>query len=173
MVAPALPHVRFVLPTAGKLPVTINGGMRMPAWYDIVSLDAERSTQLCDGIQESQAYIQKLVAQEESAGIPSSRIVLAGFSQGGAMSLFTALQSKERLAGVACLSGYLPAADHFGGSPVTRIPMAFFHGDADPVVRLQWAKDSLKAAEALGVKNTQMKVYAGLDHGASQAELED
>ena len=149
----------------------------MPAWYDIESLGTERSSQECAGIVDSRDYVRKLISGEESAGIPRSRVVLAGFSQGGAMALFTGLQSSARLAGVAVLSGYLPASDvavsGFGGERTKKIPIHFFHGDSDPVVRYAWGEQSRDAAKALGVVDVQLSTYKGLVHSANPQELQD
>lgn len=90
-----MPHLKFVLPTAPTQRVTMNMGAPMPSWYDIVGLD-ERSNENCKGIEESQAKIKAILQKEhEETGLPYSRMVLAGFSQGGALSLFTGLQLEE------------------------------------------------------------------------------
>lgn len=137
-----MPHVKFILPTADQRPVTLNGGMRMNAWYDIVGLD-DRASESCDGIQQSVERIRSILANEHSNGLPYSRMVLAGFSQGGAMSLFTGLQMPEadqKLAGLLVMSGYLPGASQFKlTSGFEDIPIFHCHGSMDPVVRPQWA----------------------------------
>ena len=94
---PALPHARIVLPTAHTKPVTINGGMPMPSWYDIESLSGDRSRERCAGIDDSRKRVHALIGQQLKAGIAESRIVLAGFSQGGAMSVFVGLDYPRRL----------------------------------------------------------------------------
>ena len=106
-----MPHVKFVLPNAPTSPVTLNGGMAMPSWYDITSLD-DRANQPCTGIEESRAVVDALIAAEVAAGIPLDRIVVGGFSQGGAMSLYAGLQYPGRLAGVLVMSGYLAAVGY-------------------------------------------------------------
>jgi lysophospholipase-2 len=85
------PHIKFILPTAEQRPVTLNGGMRMNAWYDIVGLD-DRAAESCDGIVESVERVRGLLMKEAALGLPFHRMALAGFSQGGAMSLYTGLQ---------------------------------------------------------------------------------
>ena len=106
-------YVKFVLPTAPTQPVTMNMGMPMPSWYDIVGLD-EKSNEKCKGIEASRDTIREILRKEhENTGLPYSRMVLAGFSQGAALSLFTGLQLEsveKKLAGIAILSGYLAAA---------------------------------------------------------------
>jgi predicted esterase len=127
-----LPWCKFVLPTAPVNPVTLNGGMRMNSWYDIVGLD-ERSNEGCEGIQESRSRIEAILQRErDELGLPYSRMVLAGFSQGGALGLFTGLQlggekaeaaaaasgdEKKKLAGIVVLSGYLPCDKQFRITP--------------------------------------------------------
>ena len=112
-----MPHVKFVLPTAPKQPVTMNMGMSMPSWYDIVGLD-ERSNENCAGIDTSVKTLQDILkAEHDNHGLPYNRMVLAGFSQGGALSLYTGLQFTDTLAGVVVLSGYLPQAKQFKITP--------------------------------------------------------
>ena len=106
---PAAKPVRFIFPNAPQRPVTINMGMRMRAWYDILQLGGGAEDE--DGIRESQALLEKLIATQKQKGIPARKIVLAGFSQGGAIVLQTGLRHAERLAGVMALSTYLPLAE--------------------------------------------------------------
>ncbi len=101
--------VRFVFPHAPSMPVTVNGGFVMPAWYDIVALGGAR--QDVDGLRRSAARVARLVERERERGVPSERIVLAGFSQGGAVAAHLALRSEERLAGLVLLSTYLVDAE--------------------------------------------------------------
>ena len=105
----AVGPVRFVFPNAPIIPVTINGGYRMPAWYDIAAADLVKREDEA-GLRRSQAAIEALIANEKQRGIPAHRIVIAGFSQGCAMALLTGLRHAERLAGIVGLSGYLPLA---------------------------------------------------------------
>ena len=148
-----LPWTRWVLPSAPNKPVTLNGGISMPAWYDIVGL-SDRAAEHCDGIQQSHETLLRLVNKElESLQLhdpeDGSRLVLAGFSQGGAMSLHTALRWPGVLplpAGVLCMSGYLPLPDTHeaqlpgvSGGRILQTPMLLCHGDADPMVRPEWS----------------------------------
>jgi phospholipase/carboxylesterase len=133
---PGSPSVRWVFPHAPVRPVTLNGGVRMRAWYDIVALD-RRAPEDEGGIRASADAILGLVRRERERGIPASRIVLAGFSQGGAVALFAALRWTERLAGIVALSTYLPLA----GTLETEVhpanagaPVFMAHGTFDPVV---------------------------------------
>jgi lysophospholipase-2 len=114
--ATEMPYVKFILPTAPTQPVTMNMGMAMPSWYDIKGLD-ERSNEECDGIAQSSDRIRSILRREhEDRGLPYSRMALAGFSQGGSLSLFTGLQmvdAQQKLAGILVLSGYLAGAKTF------------------------------------------------------------
>jgi phospholipase/carboxylesterase len=133
---PESPSVRWVFPHAPVRPVTINGGQPMRAWYDITAID-RRAAEDEAGIRSSAADIGALVRRERERGIPADRIVLAGFSQGGAMALFTALRFSERLAGAAALSCYLPLAATLPAEahPANAaVPLFMAHGTFDPVV---------------------------------------
>ncbi len=133
------PGIRFVFPHAPTRPVTINNGYVMRAWYDIAFGDLEGKTRKADekGVRESQAQIGQLIARENGRGIATGRIVLAGFSQGGAIALHTGLRYPEQLAGVMALSTYLPLAESFAqeAAPAnTKTPVFMAHGTHDPVV---------------------------------------
>jgi phospholipase/carboxylesterase len=147
-----LPGIRFVFPHANTMPVTINGGYVMRSWYDIVATDLTRREDE-GGLRASQLQVEALIAREKARGIPASRIILAGFSQGCAMTLQTGLRHPEKLAGMLCLSGYLPLSSVAGterseASLATPIFMA--HGVQDPVVPFARAEESRKVVEALG-----------------------
>jgi phospholipase/carboxylesterase len=145
-------RVRFVFPHAPVRAVTINNGMRMRAWYDIAATDLTNRADLA-GVRESQAQLEALIERENARGMPSKRIVLAGFSQGGAIALYTGLRHRERLAGIMALSTYLIAPDKLAdeASAANRgVPIFMAHGTADPVVRFQWAEASKRMLEAVG-----------------------
>ena len=146
------PPIRFVFPHAPSMPVTVNGGYVMPAWYDILGPDLV-SQQDAAGIQASERAIVALIAQEVARGIPAERIVLAGFSQGCAMVLHTGLRLPQRLAGIMALSGYLPLADRFTAErhPANaQTPVFMAHGTQDPVVVIARGEASRDALAALG-----------------------
>jgi predicted esterase len=172
---PALPSTRFVLPTAVTQPVTINGGAPCPSWYNIESLTTSRALERCQGLEASVARLQALVAGQVAAGIPESRIALVGFSQGGALSLYTALTwpGAAPLAGVHVLSGYLPRPGGVAPTPATlqRMPVRLYHGAADAVVPLVAAQDAEARCRALGVADVRLTVYEGLAHSANEREL--
>mmetsp|Transcript_3199 Transcript_3199/g.10589 ORF Transcript_3199/g.10589 Transcript_3199/m.10589 type:complete len:266 (-) Transcript_3199:482-1279(-) len=170
-----MPTVRFVLPTAPERPVTLNGGMRMTAWYDILSLDADRADQPAEGIDESKAAVEALVAEEAALVGGAGKVVLAGFSQGGAVALYAGLQrAEEPLAGVLCMSGYLPKAGSFQAAPASKgVPVLFCHGDSDQVVRYAWGEASRAALAAQGCTALDFKTYPGMEHSACEVEIKD
>jgi phospholipase/carboxylesterase len=132
---PAGSAVRFVFPHAPRIPVTLNGGMIMPAWYDIKSLDVRGQDEA--GIRQSETRLQRLIGREIERGVASDRIVVAGFSQGGAIALFTGLRYAAPLAGILALSTYLvaPVALEAELSAANRqVPIFQGHGTFDPMV---------------------------------------
>ena len=148
----ALP-VRFVFPHAPVRPVTLNQGMRMRAWYDIYRLGGGPEDEA--GIRASEGLLKDLVRKENTRGIPSARIVIAGFSQGGAIALQAALRYPERLAGVLALSTYLPLAGKLEAErhPMNAdVPIFMAHGNYDDVIPVHRADDSRRALEKLGYK---------------------
>ncbi|GAA0414168.1 alpha/beta hydrolase [Massilia aurea] len=147
-----LPGIRFVFPHANTMPVTINGGYVMRSWYDIVATDLTRREDE-GGLRASQLQVEALIAREKARGIPASRIILAGFSQGCAMTLQTGLRHPEKLAGMLCLSGYLPLSSVAGAERSEAslgTPIFMAHGVQDPVVPFARAEESRKVVEALG-----------------------
>jgi phospholipase/carboxylesterase len=165
--------VRFVFPNAPVQPVSINGGYRMPAWYDIyppgpVLREDE------EGLRRSQAEIEALIAGEKSRGIPAARIVLAGFSQGCAMALLTGLRHSESLAGIVALSGYLPLAAKTAAerSPAnTATPIFMGHGQSDAMIVPARAIASRDALTALGYQ-VEWHTYA-MEHSVCMEEIAD
>lgn len=147
-----LPGIRFVFPHAKTMPVTINGGYVMRSWYDILGTELTRREDE-GGLRSSQLAVEALIAREKSRGIPASRIILAGFSQGCAMTLQTGLRHPEKLAGMMCLSGYLPLAGHVAAERTEQslqVPVFMAHGTQDPVVPFARAEESRKVLESLG-----------------------
>jgi phospholipase/carboxylesterase len=147
---PASLSVRFVFPHAPVRPVTINNGMPMRAWYDIFSLGGGPEDE--QGLRASQRQIEALIARERARGIAAGRIVLAGFSQGGAVALMTGLRHGERLAGVMALSTYLPLAAKLGEERQTQnadVPIFMAHGEDDAVINISRAVSSRDALLAL------------------------
>lgn len=174
--ASQMPYLKFILPTAPTQPVTMNMGMPMPSWYDITGLD-ERSNENCKGIDSSVATIKTILAQEhKNTGLPYSRMMLAGFSQGGALSLFTGMQlpTELALAGIAIMSGYLPCAKKFTITDgLENTPIIHCHGESDPMVQFSMAVKTKEHVIAAGSKSYELKGYPGVVHTVSSEELVD
>lgn len=169
----AVGPVRFLFPNAPVMPVTINGGYAMPAWYDILGADL---TQKQDemGLRQTQASLNTLIAAEIQRGIPAHRIVIAGFSQGCAMALMTGLRYPERLAGIIGLSGYLPLADKLAAERSAAnqgLPVFLGHGRRDGVVPLAAASATHDALTALGYP-VDWHEYA-MEHSVCMEEIAD
>jgi phospholipase/carboxylesterase len=145
--------VRFVFPHAPVIPVTINGGYRMRAWYDVLHAADLRQRQDEQGLRRSLTLVEELLAREKERGSPAQRIVLAGFSQGCAMALLTGLRHKERLAGILGMSGYLPLAEttkQERSEANSATPAFLAHGTMDPIIPLAAAQASRDALRNLG-----------------------
>jgi len=170
---PAAPPVRWVLPHAPIRPVTINAGHRMRAWYDIAGLD-RRSPQDEAGIRESAETLRALVARERERGVAADRIVVAGFSQGGAIALFGGLRQPERLAGILALSTYLPLHDRLEAEahPANAaVPVFMAHGTLDPVVPPALGEASRALLQARGY-DVEWHTYP-MPHSVCAEEVED
>ena len=164
--------VRFVFPHAPMQPVTINGGTVMRAWYDITDAALRREDE--HGVRASQAMVEKLIEREKQRGTPASHLVLAGFSQGGAIALQTGLRHPERLAGVLALSCYLPLAEKFApeASAINRdVPIFMAHGTYDPIVAFPRAARSHELLETLGYR-IEWHEYP-MPHSVCPEEIED
>lgn len=171
---PASPAVRFVFPHAPVQPVSLNNGYPMRSWYDIYPPGAAARREDETGLRASEHAVRGLIARENQRGIASSRIVLAGFSQGCAMTLQTGLRLPDTLAGMVCLSGYLPLADladaeRHAANQNTPIFMA--HGNHDPMVDISRAEASRSWLEARGY-TVQWQVYP-MPHSVCMEEVED
>jgi phospholipase/carboxylesterase len=145
-----IPNVRFILPHAPEMAVTRNSGYIMPAWYDLYGVTGN-SKEDEDGIKNSQHYVNTLIQKELDGGIAAERIVIAGFSQGGAIALHTALRYPKKLAGVMALSTYLPIKTKLANeaNPANAgIPIFMAHGVHDDVITLDTCKISLQALHA-------------------------
>jgi phospholipase/carboxylesterase len=169
---PAAP-IRFVFPHAPVQAVTINNGMRMRAWYDIVADDLARREDE-RGVRASQGLVEALIARERERGIAAARIVLAGFSQGGAISLQTGLRHAEHLAGIMALSTYVPIAATLEAerNPANAgVPIFMAHGTQDPIIPLANARRSHELLQRLGYP-VEWHEYA-MPHSVSPHELRD
>jgi phospholipase/carboxylesterase len=165
-------RVRFVFPHAPVRPVTLNMGMRMRAWYDILQLGGGREDDA--GIRESQALLEALIARECRRGVAAQRIVLAGFSQGGAVALHTGLRHAERLAGILALSTYVPLAASVAverSAANAGVPLFMAHGRFDDIIPLERARQSRALLEGLGCK-VEWHEYA-MPHAVCGEEIAD
>jgi len=168
-----VPPVRFIFPHAPVQPVTINNGMAMRAWYDIFIPDLI-SREDEPGLRQSQAAVEALIARENQRGIPSEKIVLAGFSQGCAMALQTGLRLDSKLAGIIGLSGYLPLASLFDAernSANQDTPIFLAHGTNDPVVVFPRAQATHQKLQELGY-TVEWHTYA-MPHSVCLEEVAD
>ncbi|MGV8899956.1 MAG: alpha/beta hydrolase [Burkholderiaceae bacterium] len=167
------PAIRFVFPHATAIPVTINGGYVMRAWYDILGADiAKREDET--GLRKSQVSVENLIAKEIARGTPANRIILAGFSQGCAMALQTGLRHPQPLAGLLCLSGYVPlstvvAAERHSANQ--KMPIFMAHGRADPIIPIQRAEQSRDLLTSLGYA-VEWHEYM-MQHAVCAEEIDD
>lgn len=176
---PIVPHiqladgldVRFVFPHAPKLPVTINGGMVMPAWYDILEMSIERSVDEAQ-LKQSAAWVHALIEHEIERGIAAERIVLAGFSQGGAVAYEAGLTFPKKLAGIMALSTYLATKDTLVAEAVqAQTPILVQHGNQDPIVPVTLGQMATEWLEAKGY-SVQYQTYP-MAHQVSGSQIAD
>jgi phospholipase/carboxylesterase len=163
--------IRFLFPHAPVMPVTINNGMQMRAWYDIRQANLNDRADI-DGVRRSQDFVNALLAREAQRGIAPRRTLLAGFSQGGAIALYAGLRFGQRLAGIVALSTYVVAADRLAAeaSAANRdVPIFMAHGTHDPVVQFAWAERSREALQASGW-NVEWHAYP-MEHSAVPEEI--
>ncbi len=171
---PAGLALRFVFPHAPFRPVTCNGDYVMRAWYDIISL-APNARQIDEaGLLESRAFVRHLIEREAARGIPSERVILAGFSQGGAVAYLSALTHPTPLAGLMALSSYIPSARLITDDLAEanrQIPVFAAHGTHDDVVSLELGEQALALLQALGLE-PEWRTYA-MPHSVCMAEIAD
>jgi phospholipase/carboxylesterase len=169
---PDAPAIRFVFPHAEVRPVTVNGGMRMRAWYDIVSIDGDRGHDEA-GIHRSVQQTRDLIAREVERGIAPERIVLAGFSQGGAIAIQLALRHQPRLAGLMALSTYLLLKDSLMADreQLQALPAFMAHGRQDPVVPLAMGEAAAETLRRFGCE-VEWHTYP-IPHSVSMDEISD
>jgi phospholipase/carboxylesterase len=164
--------VRYIFPAAPVMPVTINGGYAMPAWYDILGADIARREDE-QGLRQSRLAIEAVIDNEKSRGMPAHRIVVGGFSQGCAMSLMVGLRHAERLGGVLGMSGYLPLAATTAAERSQAnqdVPIFLAHGRHDGVINIARAHESRDALKALGYA-VEWHEYP-MDHSVCPEEIE-
>lgn len=146
----------------------------MPSWYDIIGLE-DRFREECQGIDQSRKHIDKLIRKEISCGIPAQRIVLAGFSQGGALALSSGLQfQQEEIGGILVMSGYLAGAPSFRLAEIQKnVKVLHLHGEDDSMVLVDWAKRTQSMMTEFGMSAYTLKTYSGLEHCISEEEIQD
>lgn len=168
------PHVRIVCPTAPTIPVTLNSGFQMPAWFDLMTLDANGPEDDA-GIKKARGRIEGLIEEEiNKNGIDPSRIIVGGFSQGGALAFYTGLSGKYKLGGILALSCWLPLHKEFPSKSSGRedVPCLQLHGDCDPVVPYRWGQLTSTTLKGF-LTDHEFKTYKGLMHSSNPAELQD
>lgn len=162
--------IHYIFPQAPDLPVTVNGGYIMPAWYDILEINIDRKVDRAQLIKSVQC-IQAIIAQQIQNGVAPERIVLVGFSQGGAVAIHTALTCQYTLGGVAVLSSYLALPEAFAANPqVARIPVLIQHGNQDDIVALELGDKAAQQFRQEGF-NVQWQTFA-MGHQVNLASLE-
>ncbi|KAJ6573980.1 Phospholipase/carboxylesterase [Mycena vulgaris] len=182
---PAFGHIKWILPHAPVRPIRANGNHKMPAWFDVYNFAFEGPEDE-EGMLETIASIEQLITQEVDSGIDASRIVLAGFTQGGAVTLLTGLTTKRKLAGLAIMNGRLPISHRIkemAPPHASSLPVFWGHGIADPLAKYVFGQVSVKfmkeemgfeSAPASGeAKGIEFRGYEGLGTGMNQEELRD
>ncbi|XP_003697332.1 acyl-protein thioesterase 2 [Apis florea] len=166
------PHIKVICPTASTMPVTLNAGFRMPSWFDLRSLEPSGPEDE-EGIRRAAEMVHSLIAEEVAAGIPTKRIVLGGFSQGGALAIYSALTFPEPLAGIIALSAWLPLHQKFPGSNRNKnTPLLQCHGDCDPIVPYRWGQLTASVLKQF-MTQTEFKTYRGMMHASCDEEMRD
>jgi predicted esterase len=169
-----LPYVRYICPSAKVMPVTLNGGMRMPSWFDIRGL-SPGSSEDEQGIKDAADLLQSLISEEEKKGIDRSRIVVGGFSQGGAVALYSAFTVQQKqLAGIVALSTWLPLYKTFPACVKSNqaVPILQCHGEADMLVALSFGTMTSHLIKSFN-QNVQFKTFPDMGHSSCDEEMED
>ncbi|WRT69213.1 uncharacterized protein IL334_006197 [Kwoniella shivajii] len=186
----SFPNVKWVLPHAPQIPITLNGGMRMPGWFDIAGLDNLTDSKYDDekGLLASVAAVDALIQAEVDSGIPENKIIVGGFSQGGVISVLTALTTERKLGGVIGLSTWVALShkvDEIKSTNAADIPMFWGHGTADPTVGYEYGQQSIELLTkrlnfpllSPGTKfarpGLRFESYQGLGHSSSPQEIND
>ncbi|KAL2915879.1 hypothetical protein HK105_204580 [Polyrhizophydium stewartii] len=175
MLSPKLPHVKWVFPHAPQRPVTLNGGMMMPAWYDIKELLAGVNEDEA-GLLDTAKKVHEMIRAEIDSGIPADRIILGGFSQGAASTIVAGLTSDVKLAGLVVLSGYAPLSHKIGQLKKNvndATPIFAAHGMLDQVVKYEWGQMSAGALKHRFNLNLEFKTYHDMGHSTDPQELVD
>uniref|UniRef100_A0A914W765 palmitoyl-protein hydrolase n=1 Tax=Plectus sambesii TaxID=2011161 RepID=A0A914W765_9BILA len=167
------PHIKYICPHAQTRAVTLNMGMKMPAWFDIFGLTIQ-SKEDEKGIEESAVKIREMMDAEVKNGIPSDRIMIGGFSMGGALALYSAFTYDKPLAGVIALSSFLVQRNKLPGNHTANkeVPVFQAHGDADPLCDLTFGQATAQLIKVFN-PNLEFKIYNGMGHSACDQEFKD
>lgn len=168
------PALRFIFPHAPVMPISINNGQAMRAWYDIVSLDFSKVREDAAGVRRAIAEVDALMARERDRGVPANRVILAGFSQGGAIALAAGLRREQACLGLVALSTYLPLAAETAAEATSRglaTPLFMAHGSQDPVVPLTAGQKSAEQLRGLGM-DVAIRPYP-MPHSVCAEEIRD
>jgi len=178
MLGPRMQHITWIFPNAPVQPVTVNMGMSMPSWYDIMELGSDATEGRSEdekGMLESARSINTIITEQIDAGIDSGRILVGGFSQGGVIGVLTGLTSERKLAGIVALSCYVPLRSKMASmrsDTALKFPVFWGHGTADPVVPYAWGKRSVEfLKDTLGMRAVTFKSYPRMEHSANEEEL--
>jgi len=170
----SLKTTKCICPNAPIKPVSLNGGMPMPSWFDIRSL-SPNGPEDEEGIKQAAKNLKAMINEEIANGIPAERILIGGFSQGGAVALYTAFATDVKVAGVVALSTWLPLNKKFaesGAKGNTNIPVFQCHGEADPMVSIRWGQATHDIVKKFCPAAT-FKTYSNLGHSSSPQEMTD
>jgi len=168
-------YLKVICPNAPNQKVTLNFGMTMPSWFDIKSLDPNEAAEDEEGIKKSAEMVKKLIDDEVKNGIPSNRIVVGGFSQGGAVALHAGLKHQSPLAGIIALSTWMPLHKKIGELPINankEIPILQGHGDADMVVQYPIGVMTHNLLKSINNK-AKFQTYNKMGHSSSPKEMDD
>jgi len=166
-------NVRWIFPNAPVIPITLNGGMAMPGWFDMNALERENLIDDKGMIEKAAEYVDSLVEEQIEKGVPAKNIVVGGFSQGGAIALTHAMQTEHDIGGYIGLSTYLPMADSYtSSSKKSGVKIFQAHGTADAVLRFDYGTISSEKLKSLGM-DVQFESYGGMAHSACAEELDD
>lgn len=170
-------ETNFIFPNAPSIPITVNGGMRMPGWFDIYEFGNPKAKQDVDGFFKTCDLLKSLIKeQHEKHNIPLSKIVIGGFSQGAAISIATLSLLEEKIGGAVALSGFCPVSDALKSKIQNanfETPVFQGHGDVDPIVQHSFGEDTSKFYREAGFKDWTFKTYGGVAHSANDEELVD
>lgn len=169
--------INFVFPNAPTMPITVNGGMRMPAWFDIYEFGNPDAKQDVDGFVKSCNIVKELIKEQiEKHNVPAEKIIIGGFLQGAAISMATLALLDFKIGGLVALSGFSPVSKtvtelHDKSGPNFSTPVFQGHGDVDPIINIRFGQESARFFQSLGFTNWKFNQYAGVPHSTNNQEL--